>query len=609
MLSRLGFGEKWVSWIKGCLESSSVSVLVNGSPSREFTPTRGLRQGDPIAPFLFLVVVEGLAGLVRKAVRLKKLEGVTVGVNQIEVSLLQFADDTLVVCQDTIQNVFTVKTILKCFELAAGLRVNFHKTKIGAIGVQAQQILVYAKMLNCAQMSIPFKYLGVLVGGNPRKVEFWKEVIDKVKRKLSTWKGKKLTLAGRVCLIKAVFTAIPLYYFSIFRAPVSVCKEITSLQRRFLWGWGSEGRKIAWIKWETCCKSKKEGGLGIKDVSSFNKALIAKWMWKVKVESAGKWREVVVSKYIEYGQRRCQSWWWRDLCIICEEGQTESWFNKQVSWKVGNGKDVRFWDDPWLGGVSLKQKYPRLHLISEDKEKRIHQVGLWEDSTWKWNLRWRRVFFEWEKDQLLQLETDLSEGVLQQGGQDRVVWNGEEGGVFSVKSAYCALVSLAPSERCQATELLWDIKVTPNALMLAWRIVKGKMPTRVNLHRRGIILPSLLCPLCNQSEESVTHLFGECTIAFKVWSMISTWVGLKTVYHKDLKQHLLHFTLCQFNAKRNRVWKGMWIAVLWSIWNRRNGVVFKERKVDAEEIFSLAQLQAWTWMRRKIKSFDFSFSD
>jgi len=177
------------------------------------------------------------------------------------------------VCQDSIQNVFTVKTILRCFELVSGLRVNFHKTRIGAVGFQAQQLQVYADMLNCAQMSIPFKYFGVLVGGNPRKKEFWKEVVDKVRRKLSVWKGKRLTFAGRVCLIKAVFTAIPLFYFSLFRASISLCKEITSLQRRFLWSWGSEGRKIAWIRWETCCKPKKRGAWA----SRMLEALIKRW--------------------------------------------------------------------------------------------------------------------------------------------------------------------------------------------------------------------------------------------------------------------------------------------------------------------------------------------
>lgn len=125
---------------KRLLESSSLSVLINGSSIREFTPTRGLRQGDPITPFLFLVEVEGLARLIRKALSQNKLKRVKVGVGQLKVSMLQFADNTLVVCQATNQNVITIKTILRFFELADGLRMNFHKIRIGAIGVQSQQL-------------------------------------------------------------------------------------------------------------------------------------------------------------------------------------------------------------------------------------------------------------------------------------------------------------------------------------------------------------------------------------------------------------------------------------------------------------------------------------
>jgi len=86
-------------------------VLVNGSPTEEFTPSRGLRQGDPLAPFLFLVVAEGLAGLVRQASRHNMLKGVKVG-RGIECSMLQFADDTLFMCEDSFSNIFSIKTIL-----------------------------------------------------------------------------------------------------------------------------------------------------------------------------------------------------------------------------------------------------------------------------------------------------------------------------------------------------------------------------------------------------------------------------------------------------------------------------------------------------------------
>lgn len=146
------------------------------------------------------------------------MKGVEVGYGQVEVSMLQFADDTIVLCQASNQNVMTTKKNLRFFGLAAGLRVNYHKTRIGVVGVQSQQLQVYAHMLNCSQMLIPFKYIGIKVGGNPRKKEFWKEVVDKVRKKLSIWKGKKLTFTGRVYLIKSIFTTLLFFYFSLFKA-------------------------------------------------------------------------------------------------------------------------------------------------------------------------------------------------------------------------------------------------------------------------------------------------------------------------------------------------------------------------------------------------------
>ena len=102
-------------------------MLINGSPTEEFISSRGLRQGDPMTPFLFLVVAEGLAGLVRQATKQNMLTGVKVGRKEIECSMLQFADDTLFMCEDIFSNVFTIKMILRCFELVSGLKINFYK--------------------------------------------------------------------------------------------------------------------------------------------------------------------------------------------------------------------------------------------------------------------------------------------------------------------------------------------------------------------------------------------------------------------------------------------------------------------------------------------------
>ena len=116
---------------KNCLESSSIFVLVNGSPTTEFKPLKGLRQGDPLTPFLFLIAAEGLAGVVRQAKEKKLVESIEIGEKQVKVSMLQYADNTLFFCKASIQSVMTLKAILKCFELAFGLKVNYSKSKVG----------------------------------------------------------------------------------------------------------------------------------------------------------------------------------------------------------------------------------------------------------------------------------------------------------------------------------------------------------------------------------------------------------------------------------------------------------------------------------------------
>jgi len=223
------------------LESASVSVLVNGSPTSEFKITRGLRQGDPLAPFLLIVAAEGLSGLVRQALTANLLTGIKVGRKEVEVGVLPFADDTLFFCEDTFSNVFTIKAILRCYEIASGLKINFHKSKLAGVNVSRETLEVYAKTLHCNLMRVPFKYLRFEVGGNPTKKLFWEPIIDRLSAKLNVWKGRFLSLAGRICLVKSVFTSLPLFYLSFFKAPEAVCDKIISIQRRFLWDGG--GRK------------------------------------------------------------------------------------------------------------------------------------------------------------------------------------------------------------------------------------------------------------------------------------------------------------------------------------------------------------------------------
>ena len=125
MLEKMGFGIKWRQWVLNWISSPSLLVLVNGKPTREFGLKRGLRQGDPLSPFLFNVVVEGLNALFRKAESIEMLRGVNFGMESVNVSHLQFVDDTILFLQPKEEYLMNARRILRCFELASGLRINF----------------------------------------------------------------------------------------------------------------------------------------------------------------------------------------------------------------------------------------------------------------------------------------------------------------------------------------------------------------------------------------------------------------------------------------------------------------------------------------------------
>jgi len=130
---------------------------------------------------------------------------------------------------------------------------------------------MYVETLNFDQMTIPFKYLSMLVRANSRKKQFWKPTIDKIKENLNVWKGRYLNLAGRICLIKSIFTPLPLYYFFVFQSPNLCVPGNYKYTKKISMEMGSDTRRITWVSWSKICKTKKEVGLGIKKIGAFNK--------------------------------------------------------------------------------------------------------------------------------------------------------------------------------------------------------------------------------------------------------------------------------------------------------------------------------------------------
>lgn len=161
------------------------------------------------------------------------------------------------------------------------------------------------------------------------------------------------------------------------------------MQRRFLWGGEADSRKIAWVNWKTVCLPKAKGGLGIKDLRTFNTTLLGKWRWDLFYIQQEPWAKVLQSKYggwraLEEGSSGSKdSAWWKDL-IKTQQLQRNIPLKRETIWKVGGGDRIKFWEDLWTNtDLSLRDKFPRLYQISCHQQQTIQQLGTITNSGWE----------------------------------------------------------------------------------------------------------------------------------------------------------------------------------------------------------------------------------
>jgi len=185
-------------------------------------------------------------------------KGFSVVRHNVEISILQYVDDTIFFREASMENVKAITVILWSFEQVLGLKINFAKSNFGAVGMLEQWKKDAARYLNCRLLVVPFPYSGILIGANPRRCEVWDSIIKKCERKLSKWKQKYLSFSGRVTLIKLVINSIPIYFFSFFRVPNKVLDKLVRLKWWFLWGGGLEQKKIAWESGIQCAYQRRK---------------------------------------------------------------------------------------------------------------------------------------------------------------------------------------------------------------------------------------------------------------------------------------------------------------------------------------------------------------
>jgi hypothetical protein len=367
VMLKMGFNTKWVSLMMECISSVSYSILINGSPQGLLKPTRGLRQGDPLSPYLFLLCAEGLNGLLNQAVNNELIWGISLSRGGPQLTHLFFTDDSLLFCLARRDECETILHILSQYEAVSGQQINRDKTTLffsKSTPVPKQTKLL--QLLGVPAVREYEKYLGLpfFVGRSRR--ESFTQIKERIWQRLQGWKQKLLSQAGREILIKAVVQAIPAFSMSCFKLPVSLCQDIEVLIRKFWWGYRGSQRKIHWVNWDTLCTSKRQSKMGFRDMRKFNDALLAKQVWRLQHNDNSLFYKVFKAKYfphcsiLDEGIKTNGSYAWRSIT------QARKVVRDGVVWRISSRHNTNIWGDCWVPGLTTCRISSERHYFPEN---------------------------------------------------------------------------------------------------------------------------------------------------------------------------------------------------------------------------------------------------
>jgi hypothetical protein len=312
-------------------------------------PTRGIRQGDPISPYLFLICGEVLSALLFKAEGKGVITGVPTSLRVPSLNHIYFADDSVLFCKSNSVEWRRLLRILGIYEKGLGQKLNMSKTSIFFSRNTSQrrrsEILELSGLLEAHRIDT---YLGLPTFVGKSRTQNFKDIIEKVSKWLENWKCSFLSQAGKEVLLKAVVQAIPTYSMGVFQLPITLCKELNQMMQQFWWSHMSKNSKIHWMSWSKMGRPKTKGGLGFWDLVIFNKALLAKQGWRLMQDPdlvAGK---ILKAKYfpqtsfLEAKLGSKPSYVWRSIF------NARGLLVEGLQWRVGDGRSIKIWGEKWL---------------------------------------------------------------------------------------------------------------------------------------------------------------------------------------------------------------------------------------------------------------------
>jgi hypothetical protein len=302
VLVKLGFHRVWVQWVMECVTTVRYTVRFNGVLLDAIHPTSGLRQGDPLSPYLFLFVADGLSKVLHHETANDGIEGMRVCRRAPVISHLLFADDSLLFFRANGQQAERIKVALERYCRGTGQSINYDKCSILFNAKQEDSVMDEVNTgLNIHRVTFEAKYLGLPTPEGRMKADRFKAITKRLSKRCNMWDERCLSAGGKDVLIKSVAQAIPVYVMSVFLLPGSLHEALTRIIHKFWWGETNGKRKTHWIAWDKFTKAKGEGGMAFRDLKIFNQALLARQAWRLIDRPEGQCAHVLKAKYFPNG--------------------------------------------------------------------------------------------------------------------------------------------------------------------------------------------------------------------------------------------------------------------------------------------------------------------
>lgn len=500
------------------VSSVSYSYLLNGSQFGRLVPERGLRQGDPLSPYLFICVVEAFIASLARAETVGHILGVRVAPTAPSVSTLCFADDTMIFCRATVGEAERLRQLLDTYAKASGQVINFEKSSMSfSRGVHQAVKNDITSILGVQVVEQHEKYLGMPAVVGKSKQHIFSFLRDRVWKRINGWGERTLSSAGKEVLIKAMLQSIPTYIMSCFLLPGYLINSIEAAIRSSWWNHGPD-KKLAWLSWDKMYQPKRSGGLGFRNLRYFNLSLLAKQCWRLLVEPDSLLGRIFKARYFPNRDFMAATVRLRPSATWHSILKARPFLEQGIRVRIGNGYTTAIWGSDWIpetGNFKVITPWPQTFYP-------IKVADLIDPISGRWDVEMLHNTF-WEVDKYRILAIPLGSNTA----DDKLVWHYSNDGKFSVRSCYhliSSLTSAQDSSGAGATSGLdnlnwkeiWSLPIPPKIRMFLWRACSGILPHKAELFRRHV-LDSPLCNSCGNKVETTNHVLMECRGMREIW--------------------------------------------------------------------------------------------